>query len=349
MKKFLLYFKITAMFFCLFSCAKDIVDVNGSISGVIKDFDDGHLIQNCQVSLSPVGTTSITSSDGQFLFTNLEPGSYTLSFTKVGYSDLTKTVSVTSGQTSDVSITMKSKGAFSLSDTNLNFGDLNNTLTFSITNNSDSNCSFEITNIPSWASFSKKSGIVAAQENTAISVTVDRDKIDYGTCSQTVHITYKSNVQGNSTITLNIAKVKLTSPTVKIAPNAINVTQNSFDIVGEITATGGSEITNYGLCWSLTQNPTINDYHSSNGSTQEIGEFTTTASNLSVGTTYYVRAYATNAQGTAYSSQIIVSTQDIESNKWDGKIAETFAGGNGTAGNPYEIETGGQLLLMKRT
>ena len=39
--------------FFFISCAKDIVDVNGSIHGVIKDFNTGALIANCQVSLAP--------------------------------------------------------------------------------------------------------------------------------------------------------------------------------------------------------------------------------------------------------------------------------------------------------
>ena len=125
MKKIVSLLGLFTLFLCVISCAKDIVNVNGTITGVVKDYDDGHLIQNCQVSLSPVGTTSITSSDGQFIFSDLEPGSYTLTFSKSGYTDQNKTVTVTSGQSTDASITLKSKGAFALSETNLKFGDLN--------------------------------------------------------------------------------------------------------------------------------------------------------------------------------------------------------------------------------
>lgn len=348
MKRILLsLFGLFATLLFVLSCDRDIVNVNGTITGVVKDYDDGHLIQNCQVSLSPVGTTSITSSDGQFVFSDLEPGSYTLTFSKSGYTDQNKTVTVTSGQSTDASIALKSKGAFALSETNLNFGDLNGSLSFSITNNSDSQCSYEISNIPAWASFTKKSGTVSAEGVEAIAVNVDREKLDYGTFSQVVTIAYKGNAQGTATVTLTVSKVKLSAPEVKIAANAQNITQNSFEIGGELVATGGSVVTDYGHCWSLTQNPTIDDSHSSNGKTREVGEFSTTVSNLTVGTTYYVRAYATNEQGTSYSSELIVTTQDVASNKWDGNIAKEFAGGNGTAGSPYLIETGGQLLLMK--
>ena len=44
-----------------------------------------------------------------------------------------------------------------------------------------------------------------------------------------------------------------------------------------------------------------------------------------------------------------VERKGTASNKWDGNIAQSFAGGSGTSADPYIIETGGQLLLMKKT
>ena len=110
--------------FFFISCAKDIVDVNGSIHGVIKDFNTGALIANCQVSLAPGGKSSVTGSDGVFEFGELEPGTYTVSFSKAGYEEASKTVSVTSGETSSINITLKAKSAFAVSSNKLDFGDL---------------------------------------------------------------------------------------------------------------------------------------------------------------------------------------------------------------------------------
>lgn len=347
MKKILSTFGVATLLLCLMSCAKDIVDVNGTISGSVKDYDDGHSISNCQVSLSPVGKTCVTSTEGTFNFADLEPGSYTLSFSKSGYHDQTKTVTVVSGQNSDVSITMKTKGAFSLSETKLDFGDFNSSLSVTIFNNSDTNCSFEIGNIPEWAVLSHTSGLVAAQSSLVLTVVVDRDKVDYGLHSKALTIAYKATTQGSTILTLTMQKVKLSVPTVAIATEAKNITQSGFEVIGQITATGGSVITEYGHCWSTSPNPTIDDAHSTNGVTQTTCDFTTIATNLELTTTYYVRAYATNAQGTAYSNQIAVTTLDVASNKWDGTLAKKFAGGDGSKSNPYKVETGGQLLLMK--
>jgi hypothetical protein len=76
---------------------------------------------------------------------------------------------------------------------------------------------------------------------------------------------------------------------------------------GYISADGGSEITVRGVCWSTTQNPTLADNHSEDGT--GIGYFSSTVSGLSgCGTVVYIRAYATNSTGTAYGNQVSVST-----------------------------------------
>jgi hypothetical protein len=71
---------------------------------------------------------------------------------------------------------------------------------------------------------------------------------------------------------------------------------------GNITNDNGASITDRGVCWSVTQNPTILDNKSEDGI--GIGVFTSTITGLTQGTTYYVRAYATNKLGTAYGSQV---------------------------------------------
>lgn len=75
---------------------------------------------------------------------------------------------------------------------------------------------------------------------------------------------------------------------------------------GEITSDGGAEITEKGLCWSTSENPTIEDHKTSNGTGPE--SFTGSLTGLSDGTTYYVRAYATNKVGTSYGNQETFTT-----------------------------------------
>ena len=94
-------------------------------------------------------------------------------------------------------------------------------------------------------------------------------------------------------------------PTVTTA-EVTNVTQTTATGGGNVTADGGATVTERGICWSTSQNPTVNGNHASNGS--GTGTFSVNMTSLAPGTTYYVRAYATNSAGTAYGSQKTFTT-----------------------------------------
>jgi uncharacterized protein (TIGR02145 family) len=75
---------------------------------------------------------------------------------------------------------------------------------------------------------------------------------------------------------------------------------------GTIEAGGGASILARGFCWSTSQNPTINDNKTTNGTGP--GTYTGAASGLTINTSYYFRAYATNNAGTSYSDQYLIKT-----------------------------------------
>ena len=75
---------------------------------------------------------------------------------------------------------------------------------------------------------------------------------------------------------------------------------------GEALADGGYTITAKGVCWSMAQLPTIDNNHTTDD--YSLGTFASQLSGLEPGTTYYVRAYATNVVGTAYGEQRTFTT-----------------------------------------
>lgn len=93
-------------------------------------------------------------------------------------------------------------------------------------------------------------------------------------------------------------------PTVTTAA-AINITESSAASGGNVTATGGAEVTTKGICWSTNQNPTIADSKTNEGDGS--GQFESQMTNLEPGVKYYVRAFATNSAGTGYGSQVSLS------------------------------------------
>jgi hypothetical protein len=84
------------------------------------------------------------------------------------------------------------------------------------------------------------------------------------------------------------------------------ITLNAALSGGNITNDGGAAVTARGVCWSTSQNPTISDSKTSDGTGK--GIFTSTITGLSSNQTYYVRAYATNSVGTAYGDEVSFKT-----------------------------------------
>ena len=85
-----------------------------------------------------------------------------------------------------------------------------------------------------------------------------------------------------------------------------NISNSAAQGGGNITDNGGSDLTERGICWSLIANPTIADFHSSDGTAS--GSYVSLLTALTPNTTYHVRAYATNAQGTGYGEEISFTT-----------------------------------------
>ena len=86
-----------------------------------------------------------------------------------------------------------------------------------------------------------------------------------------------------------------------------NVTTTTATCTGQVLEEGASEVVSRGVCWSTNSNPTINDSHASSGSGE--GSFSVEMTGLSRATRYYVKAYATNGQSTAYGTAIYFDTE----------------------------------------
>lgn len=93
-----------------------------------------------------------------------------------------------------------------------------------------------------------------------------------------------------------------------------DIASNSAVSGGNITDDAGSDITARGVIYSTSENPTIeiNEGITTNGT--GTGEFTSSLAGLNAGTTYYVRAYATNISGTGYGLQESFTTKQDDNN-----------------------------------
>src|SRR5450759_1245886 len=85
-----------------------------------------------------------------------------------------------------------------------------------------------------------------------------------------------------------------------------NITATTATSGGNITSEGSSTVISRGLCWSTGTTPTITDSKTTDGA--GAGSFPSNIIDLFGGTTYYVRAYATNGSGTGYGMALSFKT-----------------------------------------
>ncbi|MBS1940569.1 MAG: fibrobacter succinogenes major paralogous domain-containing protein [Bacteroidetes bacterium] len=78
---------------------------------------------------------------------------------------------------------------------------------------------------------------------------------------------------------------------------------------GTISIDGGAAITARGVCWSTSPDPTTANNVTTNGT--GTGNFTSNLTGLQPSTTYYLRAYATNAVSTVYGNEVQFTTTFI--------------------------------------
>ena len=116
---------------------------------------------------------------------------------------------------------------------------------------------------------------------------------------------YATNAKGTAYGEQKVFTTKQEMPTV-VTGEVTNITATTADCLGDVTSDGGSSVTDRGVCWSTSENPTTSNSKTTDGT--GLGTYTSNITGLSPYITYYVRAYATNTKGTAYGEQEVFTT-----------------------------------------
>jgi len=122
---------------------------------------------------------------------------------------------------------------------------------------------------------------------------------------------YATNGIGTSYGEIKSFQTVLGTPPTVTTSNYSDVTTNSALCGGEVTYAGNGTVTARGVCWNTAGNPTLSNAlgHSTDGA--GTGQFTSSITGLTDGTTYYVAAYATNEKGPAYGTVLSFQTTMI--------------------------------------
>jgi TonB-dependent receptor len=104
-----LYFLFLGLIFCAQTSPSLAQVRKGTITGNITD-NSGGVLKGAQISLEPSSVNVVSDVQGQFFVNDLDPGSYTLTISYVGFAPFTKTVDVAAGQSVSVDAKLQLQG-----------------------------------------------------------------------------------------------------------------------------------------------------------------------------------------------------------------------------------------------
>lgn len=282
----------------------------GGIAGSVSDQTTGEPVATVNVTLSPGGKSTVTGNDGSFSFVDLKPGAYMIDIRKEGYDPNSRSVDVVAGKSTEAHLTIERVPAIVTADrTELDFGsDYGVTsLSFNIVNNYYTDLEWEIVASCGWIkNILPLKGSLAHGQTGTIIVQIDRENLQDGD-NKTVLVLTTAGVGGREITVKAVGVAKKTAALNTLEPTSIAA--SSATVNGEIIDSGYPTYTERGFVYSESQMPTID---------QTIQKLTVPITNdskfsakvvgLTLGKTYYVRAYAVNPVGIAYSSNQVSFT-----------------------------------------
>jgi hypothetical protein len=358
MMKRIFYFVAIAALMC--GCVEEVPDEGeafGKIYGIILDKTTAEPVRGAGVLLNPTGDKTVTGNEGQYEFTELKAGEYTISVTKTGYSDLTDhKIIVSAGKTSkgDAQIEELLEALRIVDDKAQNIDALDfgseasvTSRSFNIFNGGHESLKWLIAeNCPWIAELSATGGTLQAGAQQSVLITIDREKLGAGSNSYILSIT---SDKGSKELTISAVGVERGLPSLNTLETS-NIAANTATFNGKITATGSPAYTERGFVYATTPMPTIeNTIAKLTVAVTDSASYSASATGLTLNRQYYVRAYAINSVGVAYSTNEInfttmaimptLTTQAVTNINIAAGTA-TFNGTIETIGDPAYTERG---------
>lgn len=152
-------------------------------------------------------------------------------------------------------------------------------------------------------------------------------------------------INNSGTIYGNIVSFKTPAALATLSTVSISsITFSTATANSSVSSDGGSSITQRGVCWNTSSSPTISNNRTTNGS--GLGSFSSSLSGLSQGTTYFVRAYATNSAGTAYGAQTSFTTTALQLATISTTAVSSISDNSASAGGSV-LADGGSAVFQK--
>ena len=326
----------------------------GMIEGVVTAKDTDKPVVSASVTLQPTNMQTETDSAGSFKLSDMEPGNYKLQVTCVGYSSYTsEEIKVAAGKTVRHNVKLEAvQSDLQILDIHgeviedLNIGNSTHGV-FLLKNTGKAIVEWRISVEADWLTLGdKRSGSLQPGDVEIIEMTiVDLEKLEDGDNTTTVYVTSHDNSKQLKVTAI----LKMSLPTLNTL-DATDVKRTSATLHGVLTDAGVPSYTERGFVYSLSSMPTLeNTINKLSVSVTEDKSFQVMVRDLEEEKTYYVRAYAVNKAGVAYSENEIncdphailpvVSTSSVGVSIGD-SISVTLRANVSNEGDPYYTERG---------
>lgn len=240
----------------LTACSKK-TEEYGSITGYVTDANTGEPLRNVDLTLSPIGLSTVSGSDGRYEFIDLDPELYSVQASKSGYQSNTKVVQVRSSKVTSGDIMLTPSSAeMSLTVQSIDFGESATVQYFQIKNNSaNGTISWNISLLSSaeWLTVSPMSGSTGAGQQSGITLTVDRTRVT-GAASVNLKVT---NTTSGSEITIPVS-VGYNTNVLGVSPTVVDFGTSAVSKSITLSNNGSSSVNwqiDYNCAW-LTVTPT---------------------------------------------------------------------------------------------
>lgn len=284
----------------------DAPEIITKITGKITDAKTNSPIPGASVNTNPVTSSITTSNDGSYTIPNVTPGQYTITVTKEGYNNNSKTVTVAEGKTVNADVQLTPIGAeLSVSIETLDFGVSLTNLTFGITNKTKiGTITWQISFDKSWLKISPISGTTTT-ENDLISVSVNRDSVNFGNYSGLITI---NSDYGSKEVNVSMVRQNPNAPQLTVIPVNLDFgTSNDAQLLS-VSNTGTGV-----LSWQATANSNWIIMSNDSGST---------------------------SSNSFSEIQISLNKSNLEPKDYEGAISFSSNGGNETVSVKMRIESG---------
>ena len=162
---------------------------NGNIAGQVSDSITDEPISGAEITLNKLSLESTSAVDGSFGFKDIPVGTYNIEASMAGFADSKKAVTIQSGQTTEVQLTMERYvPSFTPSEVSLNNNKQSKSV--EIMNGGDGTLNLSFTSSQSWITLDQAGIALGPQEKMVLEISVDLSSIDYGEYEEEVMVTF---------------------------------------------------------------------------------------------------------------------------------------------------------------